>query len=252
MIKAYAQAYDAFQETEFLQAALTNAEFIWETQLTKEGALLHSYKQGKSTINGYLEDYAFVIESFLTVYRSTLDEKWLSRAQQLTEYTMKHFYDEASGMFWFTSDLDPPLIARKQEVMDNVIPASNSAMARALFELGTYFYNKEYLDISTQMLRNVRAEMNYGQSYSNWAMLMLHHSYPFYEVAITGEYCLSKLEEMNRSFLPNVLLMGGVSESELPLLEGKFFGETTIFVCEDKACQLPVSEVCEAQNQISW
>lgn len=109
--------------------------FIFEKQYRADGGLNHSYKNGISTINGFLEDYAFVIDACIALYQATFDEVWLHRAKQLADYTIKHFYDVAdgSGMFYFTSDLDAALIARKMELQDNVIPASNSVMANNLF-----------------------------------------------------------------------------------------------------------------------
>ena len=102
-------------------------------QLRKDGGLNHSYKKGRSTINAYLEDYAFIIDSFLKLYEATFDVRWLNEADALMAYSIEHFFDDESGMFFFTSDEDPALIARKMEVNDNVIPASNSVMANNLF-----------------------------------------------------------------------------------------------------------------------
>ncbi len=250
MIKGYSDAYKAFGEEEFLEKAIENATFIWETQRQANGALNHSYKEGKSTINAYLEDYSFTIEAFIALYENTFDDSWLEKAKELADYTIEHFHDKNSGMFWFTSDIDPPLIARKQESMDNVIPASNSSMAKGLFLLGTYYYNKEYMDISKQMLNNIQQDMSYGQNFSNWGILMLWNTMPFYEVAITGSEAPRLRRELNTHYIPNKILLGGKNKSKLPLLEGKFLDESTIFVCQDKSCQLPVNTVEEALVQI--
>ena len=245
MIKGYVDAYKAFAESTYLDAAVKNAEFIWDKH-QNDAVLLHNYKAGRSTINGYLEDYSFTIEAFVALYEVTFDEKWLKRSNDLMEYVIEHFYDENSGMFWFTSDIDPPLIARKMEVEDNVIPASNSSIAKGLYLLGTYYYNQEYIEKSKQMLKNVLPDMVYGQSFSNWAILHQWITTPFYEIAVTGDRALNKAAELNKRYIPNKLMMGGIDSSSLPLLEGKFLGETTIFICVNKSCRMPVSEVEEA------
>lgn len=242
-----------FEEDRFLNAAIENAEFIWEKQHRKDGGLNHSYKEGRSTINGYLEDYSFTAQAFISLYQATLDEMWLQRAEELTQYTIAHFSDSESGMFYFTSDEDPPLITRKMEVDDNVIPASNSSMAMVLHALGTYYDKAEYLERARTMLNNMAPKIpEYGGGFSNWAQLMLLEVYPYYEIAVMGPNPAEQVREFSQYFIPNKLFMGAKNDdSKLPLLEFKFVeGETMIYVCVNKSCQLPVSTVSEATQQI--
>ncbi len=250
MLIGYLDAYQAFGDEAFLNSALENANWLKKNQLQKEGKLYHTYKNGKSTIDGFLEDYCFTIEAFIKLYECTFDETWLVSADLLMDYTNKHFYDETSGMFFFTSDEGSQLISRKMEVNDNVIPASNSSMAKAMWKLGTLTGNTEYVIQAEQMLFNVFEKMHtYGPSYSNWALLTMNIVHSYYEVAITGPNWQDKTEELNSHYLPNKILMGG-EKGELPLLKGKFGDETTIFVCVNKSCQLPVKEVSKAVQQI--
>ena len=250
MVKGYVDAYRAFGNPDHLASAERAMRFILEKCKKEDGGLWHSYKDGSAKINGYLEDYCFTLEALVALYQGSFDEQWLNEAKALADYTMAHFHDESSGMFWFTSDLDPALIARKQETADNVIPASNSSMAKALWQLGTYYDQAEYKEYADQMLRNIMNEWSYGQSYSNWGSLMLWHTFNYKEVAITGEEAHGSLRsELDQNYLPNVLLMGGTS-GDLPLLEGKFIDTPTIFVCENKACKLPVNNVADALDQI--
>jgi uncharacterized protein YyaL (SSP411 family) len=138
------------------------------------------------------------------------------------------------------------------EVTDNVIPASNSEMAKNLFLLGNYFYNDDYINMSKQMLNNVKQNAILGGAYyANWDVLMSWFASPPYEVAILGDNFESKRKEFNKHYLPNVLLSGGIDEGRLSLLEGKLVeGQTTIYVCQDKTCARPVTEVEEALKQI--
>ena len=115
MIKGYIDAYLTFGKREHLNAALKNGNFLLEKQLRKDGGLNHSYKEGESKINGYLEDYSFTIEAFITLYEATFDQKWLDKSRALADYSIIHFFDANSGMFWFTSDEDKKLVARKME-----------------------------------------------------------------------------------------------------------------------------------------
>ena len=244
MLKGYVDAYLTFGEQHFLDVALNNANFILDKQLRKDGGLNHSYKEGRSTINGYLEDYAFVIDAFLKLYEATFDEKWLKEADALMAYSIEHFYDYESGMFFFTSDEDPALIARKMEVNDNVIPASNSAMANNLFVLSHHYDSVEYLEKSTQMLNNIIDQVDsYPAGYSNWLNLLINQVYPFYEVAVVGKGATDKSVDLHSVYIPNKMLCGTTKASKLPLLENRYSkGQTRIFVCENKVCKMPTED----------
>jgi len=248
MLKGYIDAYMTFGEKHHLDVALKNANFIANTQLQKDGKLWHSYKNGKSTINAYLEDYSIAISAFIRLYEATFDEKWLNLADRMMQYATSHFYDKTSGMFFFTSDLDPELIARKMEINDNVIPASNSVMANALYDLGTILDKENYKKMSRTMLNNVKEEMSsYGSGYANYANLMLKLIHPYYEVAVVGKDANDKCLEINKEYKPNKLFIGSFGESDLELLEGKYVeGTTMIYVCENKVCQMPTNKIMQA------
>lgn len=244
LLKGYADAYLTFKDEAFLQAALKNAKWIRDKQLKADGSLWHTYKEGKSTVNGFLEDYAHVIDAYIKLYEATFDLEWLKLAKSLTAYTIEHFQNVDSKMFYFTN-IDSELIARKMEINDNVIPASNSVMANNLFKLGTYFDNKSWKKDAAQMLANVYDGMEtYGSGYSNWANLSMNFLQPVYEIAIVGKNASETNLSIHENYIPNAFFMGGETNQGLALLEGKLIkGETRIYVCENKACQLPTSEV---------
>ncbi|MGV6844715.1 MAG: thioredoxin domain-containing protein [Lutibacter sp.] len=244
MLKGYLDAYATFNNPHYLKVALKNAQFILTKQLLPKGNLLHSYKNGKSTINGYLEDYASVIDAFIQLYEVTLQDKWIQTAKQLTDYTFDHFFDENNHMFYFTSNLDKKLISRKFEIEDNVIPASNSIMANNLFKLSHYYSNNYYLKVSNQMLHNIYPKLeDYGGGYSNWLKLLSNRVGSFYEIAVSGKDALSKINEINQTYFPNKLIAGTENSSKIPLMEGRDAStETLIYVCVDGACKLPITD----------
>ena len=250
MLKAYMDAYSVFEEQSFLDVAIKNVEFISTNTFINKNQLTHL--AGKN-INGFLEDYSFLIEALIAFYETTFDESYLDKANDLMTYCINHFRDKDSGMFYFTSDEDKALLSRKMELSDNVIPASNSSIAKSLFRLGHHFENEEYILMSRKMLNNVLAEFeNYGAGYSNWAMLHLYFTQPFYEVAIVGNSVDEKRKSFNKHYLPNVIFAGCKSESSLPLLKNRSKeGETLIYVCVNKTCNNPVSEPEEALQQFN-
>ena len=245
MLKGFVDAYKTLGDIHYLDVAIKNAQFIIGNQLSEDGSLFHSYKNGKSSINGYLEDYSTTIEAFIGLYEQTLNDTWLFTARDLANYVFDHFQDDKSKMFYFTSDEDDSLVSRNIEYMDNVIPASNSIMAKNLFKLSHYFDNEHFSKTAMTMLNNVTPEIqNYGSGYSNWLDLMLNYSFPFYEVAIVGNDVFSKLNELNTSYIPNKIIAGSNKESSSPLLKNRYQeNKTLIYVCVDNSCKLPVSKV---------
>ncbi|WP_411895765.1 thioredoxin domain-containing protein [Winogradskyella sp. A2] len=252
MLKAYLDAYRALGNKAYLMQALNNANFIKEKQLQPNGQLLHSYKDGTSAIDGFAEDYAHVINAFIELYQTTLDKAWLNLAKDLMDYTVDHFLNNENSMFYFTSDKVNNLIARKTEVYDNVIPASNSVLAENLFKLGHYYYDKSYTERAEQMLSNINGDIvKSPTAFTNWLELYISFANPFYEVAISGPNALEKINEVNSKFIPNIIIAGATQEDDLPLLINKFTEDNTlIYVCVNGTCKLPVAEVEVALKQI--
>ncbi len=250
MVKGLCDAYQAFADEEFLTLALANMYFLKQNIHQKDGGIYRNCKDGKATISGFLDDYALYIQALIACYEVTFDENYLQQAHTLTDYVLDHFKDEESGMLFYTSDEDEALIARKFEITDNVIPASNSVMASNLKKLALLFDLSHYHDIYLYMLKSVAPSMKkYGSGYSNWASLLLQEVVGSFEIAITGDGFTEKRKELSKFYIPNQIILGG-KQGNLPLLQDKFVGETRIFVCKDKSCLLPVSEVNEAIKQI--
>ena len=264
MITGYTKAYRVFNEERFLTAAITNANFLLQHAICQhglttssdhvaaDGEMTRNYKNGKASINALLDDYAFTAAAFIELYQATFDEQWLMEADKITGYALEHFFDPISGMFFYTHNQYANLIARKMELSDNVIPSSNSEMAKNLFLLGHFLNRDEYIKKAKQMLINVEADVQRNiYFYANWGMLQALFTAPLYEVAIVGDDFKSKRKEFDKHYLPNVILLGGKSAGKLALLENKLVpGQTLIYVCRDKSCELPVSKVEKALEQL--
>jgi uncharacterized protein YyaL (SSP411 family) len=255
MLKGVVDAYRVFGEEKFLNIALRNASFLKE-KMRDGQRLWHSYKNGKATLPGYLEDYAFVIDAYTALYQATSDEEWLAQAQQLANYTLKNFYDAQEQLFFFTDATAEKLIVRKKELFDNVIPASNSAMARNLYTLGLLLNESTYEQTAAQMLSKVKKLVLTDVQYlSNWACLFAARVQPTAEIVIIGPDADTFRQKIEQTYYPNKVLISSPianDDSIAPLLEGRYaIGEqTTIYVCFNKACRLPVYTVAEAWKQL--
>ena len=242
MIQGYVDAYRAFGNLEYLEMALKNANFIIEKQRRRDGGLNRNFKNGLSTINAYSEDYATIIQAYISLYEVTLDEKWLTTSKELMQYLFANFFNEKNGMFHFTSKKDENLIARKYEVIDGVIPASNSLIANSLFKLGHYYSNNKYLKTAEQMLNNIKEDVKISPgNYSNWLHLMANFTKPFYEVVVAGNEALEVNKSLIKKYTPNILIAGTSEENNtVPLLSYKFNeDETFIYVCVNGTCKKP-------------
>lgn len=253
MLQGYVDAYKAFGNPIYLKNAVRIGEFILNNQLREDGGLNRNFKNGKSTINGYAEDYATVIQAFISLHEISLDEKWLMLSKTIMEYTITHFYDPESGLFFYTSNKDPNLIARKIEINDGVISSSNSIIGNSLFKLGHYFYDKKMTKLSEQMLNTLKKEIiKTPFAYTNWLHLMTNFTKPYYEVAVVGKNANTVAKKLYSNYLPNILISASDKESEIPLLEYKYLEDKTlIYVCVNGTCKLPLADVSKAIKSIS-
>ena len=252
MISGYVDAYKSFNDDIFKNEAIETGEFIYSNLKKRDGGLFHNYVNGKSKINGYLEDYATVIKASLDLYEITLNQIWIERALELSEYVLDNFSGVNSELFYFTSRYDEELISKSIEFRDNVIPSSNSIMAKNLFRLYHYFEKQEYLEKAKKMCLSVTEEFEtYPSGYTNWFDLIYNLKSNYYEVAIVGENSIDQVKKINLEYIPNKLIIGSKSENNLPLLKNRYVeGKTLIYVCVNKACKMPTESLEEAISLI--
>ena len=251
MVKGFIDAYKAFGNQSFYDEAKRTLDFLLSKVCNEDDSVFRNYKNSKAGIPAFLDDYAFLISALLDFYQVSFEEKYLHKAKKIMDYVRLHFFDKSSGMFFYTDDRYSNLIARKTETTDNVIPSSNSEMAKNLFILGLYFEEKAYSMEAAQMLKNIKADAvkNPGY-YSNWAQAMILQIHPPFEIAVVGGNWREKLIEFAKEFIPDAIFLGG-EDGTLPLLEDKIIpGKTMIFVCRNKTCALPVEDVKNALEQI--
>jgi hypothetical protein len=251
MIKALAEAALIFENDAYYESAKQAAQFILENLIAEGQGMFRNYKNGKPSITAFLDDYAFFIEALIALYEVDFDEKWLQEAKKLTDYVLINFKDDESAMLYYTSAISEALIARKHEIMDNVIPASNSVMAQNLQKLGLLFDQENYRLKATQMLNAVLSSIkSYGSAYSNWSIQLLNEVFGINEVAIVGDDLKIEKNKLHELYIPNKITLGG-TKSNLPLLKNKQSQQTKIYICRNKTCQLPVSTVAEAVKFIN-
>lgn len=242
VIIAYLSLYRATLESVYLENAEQLAKFITDNLVSNETGLLHIPDKQKN-LQGFLDDYAATILAFISLYGISFNEKWLWLAKSLAESAIDQFYDQSTGLFYYTGSNHEKAFARRQEIHDNVIPSSNSMMMECLLELGHYFEIESFLKISRNAVLGMAENiLQHPSAFSNWARVLLMHTSSYYTVAITGKDASQKLLVFINKFLPQILIAGSETQSRLPFLANRFKEETFIYVCVGKVCYAPLND----------
>ena len=235
-------AYKTFGDDSYLQLARKNVDFLLRHMLQPEGHLAHNFAESGKYIEGYLDDYALLAEALLNLYSCTFEDHHLHTARKLVDFALDQFYDDGTGFFTYSRHND--LIAIHYEIEDNVIPASNSVMAKNLVKLSRYFANVRYEEIAQRMTSHIVSKIDYPSAFSNWMDVFLDLSEGSFEVAICGHEALREALLFQKHYRPNVLIAGSAVPSDIPLLRKRFAGDDVLFyVCQNKSCQTPVNSV---------
>lgn len=249
LVSGLCDAYTVTNNESHKQLAINALDTLLKHQFRND-KILHSFKKGKSTIDGMLEDYAFLGQACLDVFKLTGNESYLSSCNSIISLAVAKFYDQEKEMFYFNTANE--LVVRVAEIYDNVIPATNSAMANLLTEAGLVNGNTQQLKLAQTLIGKVQENIgSYPGGHSNWARVHLKHSRPFYEVVIIGSEAQELAEKMNSLFIPNAMVVQSLNGGSVPIFKDRLkTNETLIYVCEKGVCQLPVKTINEALKQI--
>ncbi len=239
LMKALCQAANVFQEEEFLLEARKIGKWLVTHQLTPEGRLFHVNTHGVPSVDGFLEDYVHAIDAMIHLYQRSGEISWLEQARKWAQLVEEDFMHPESNMCYFTA-ADSKLVVRKMELHDNVIPSSNSVMARNYLRLGAYFRDERWSGFARQMLANMYAGMETsGAGYSNWAQLLLEINSGFIEVHI-----LDPSAKEHISWPENCLIS---HHQTLPISNGYPAG---IYVCSKGTCHPSSASKSDAKRFI--
>lgn len=244
------EVYIATGSSTAKELAQNLAKFLLNDMVV-EGKLMHTSNQ---KIQGFLEDYAAVIQAFTRYYEGFQEEQFLHMARQLTNVVVTEFYDSNEGLFFYTASSAEDLIARKKDVFDNVIPSSNSIMSENLYKLAVIFDDDSLRNLHQSVTNKVKGLIKTELEYtSNWALTSTAKLNKQLEIVVIGPEHKSFALELQKTFRPNQVMMASETPTELPLMEYKTTrdGETTIYVCSEKVCRRPVTTLEDAEREIA-
>ncbi len=250
MISAFAEAYQVLERPEYLQAATRAADFLWQRMRTPQGRLWRTYGAGaEPKLNGYLEDYAFLLDSLVSLYESSFEMRWLHAAVQLADVMIDQFWDESEGNFFYTGREHEPLIARTKDPHDSSIPSGNSMAVTGLLRLAKLTAREDLFAKAERALHSFLGLLQASPHAAGQMLLALDfYLGPVREFAVVGDpkadATRQALQLIRQGYRPRkvvALKSDGTSEKLIPLLAGKPpRGDVTTYICQNFTCELPL------------
>ena len=234
----------------YLDAARTAAAAVLTGLRTREGRLRRSWKDGRATADGVLEDYANLADGLLSLYEATFDERWFRDAVSLVDVVVTTFADPAGG-FFDTPDDGPRLVIRPKDIQDNATPSGNAMATTVLLRLAALTGDGSYRLAAERALATAGPYLErYPTGFGQWLCALDVAHAGLTEVAIVGgpddPDTRRLLDVANRGYAPFRVLAasGDTASTSVPLLRDRFAlnGRPTAFVCRDFACRQPVNE----------
>jgi uncharacterized protein len=242
MISALAQAGAVLGRDDYLDAAVSCAEFLLTERRDRDGRLMRTPK-----VSAFLDDHAFLVDALITLYESTFDPRWYRDAIALADTMVARFCDQERGGFFTTSDDHEQLAARRKDLEDSPIPSGNSAAAYALLRLALLSGEGKYERHGLGVLRLLYPlAVRHPHAFGHLLRAADFYLAPVREVAIVGPEADGLVRVVRDSFRPHLVLAGG-DQNGVPLLEGRepVDGRAAAYVCEHFICQAPVTSAEE-------
>jgi len=257
MISAFARASQILDDPHYAQIATSAVEFLMRELFDgSRGTLTRSYREGPSAVDGFADDYAFVIQGLLDLYETTFETGLLKFALQLQETLDARFYDRTNGGYFTTTDGDPSILLRLKEDNDGAEPAASSVAALNLLRLAQTFDDSTMRDRAEKTIRAFSAQLGHFPTALPQMLVALDYSSSGQQqIVIAGnrdnESTRVLLREVRSHFLPNtlVLLADGAADQQFLAQRNAAFesmrpidGRSAAYVCENFTCSAPVTD----------
>ena len=243
-------AYDAFKNEDYISIAKSMFKELKDNSYRK-GQLIHTYKENQFQ-EGVLEDYAYLSKAAMRLFQATGNISYFDFSKKVIDNALELFNDEQSDLLKYSNNEE--LFTKVISIDDGVTPSPNSIIAEQLFSIGHVIFDDEYLDLSDKMVSAVQKIIDGNiNSYSVWANNILNRVESFYEIAVIGPNAKLITDEITKNFTPNTIVVQSNIESKIPLFIDRFFeDETYIYVCQNKTCQRPETNIKLALEQVPY
>ena len=249
-IVALIDAYESLKNNDYLVLAKSMFEELKDNSFRKN-KLIHTYKENQFQ-EGVLEDYAYLSKASMRLFQATGNESYFDFSKNITDNALELFDDDQSDLLRYSNNNE--LFTKVISVDDGVLPSPNSIIAEQLFNIGHIIFDDKYLNLSDKMVSSVKDIINGNiNSYSVWANNILNRVEPFFEIAVIGPNANSVTDDITNYFTPNTIVVQSKIESDIPLFIDRYFeDETYIYVCQNKTCQRPETNINLALEQVPY
>ena len=253
MLASLAEAACILDRRDYLATAVANGSFLLNSMLG-DGYLRHTYKDGKAKIDGYLQDYALVIDGLLALHQATFGGEWLRQAISLAELMNEQFWDEAGQTFYDVGQSHQDLFARPRDTFDWALPSGPSAATLDLLKLAKLTGKEHFEQTAVISLRSMQELMRQNPlGFSNWLCALDFYLSTPKEIAIIGQRenpaAVELLHALCNVWLPNKVVAAYDPDdptpvSDLRLLENRQMikNQPTVYICQRYTCQAPVTD----------
>jgi uncharacterized protein len=251
MLRAFAEAAAVLERDDYRSVAEANANFILNT-MWDGTRLLHSYKDGRARFNGYLDDYANLVDGLFALYELTFDYKWLEAAVRIADRMIELFWDTEGSGFYFTGKDHESLLTRTKDFFDNATPSGNSVAADVLLKMAAVLDRQDYRKIAEDIFLTTSSLLKqYASGFGRMLSALDFYIGPSKEIALVGspEPFISVLR---KRYIPRMVIAAGSGERvallrERPAVNGK----PTAYICENFTCKQPVTDVTAFEEQLN-
>ena len=258
MISGFLAGYRITDDVNYFDIAKKSIDFF-EKSFKKNNMLHRTFKNNNPKLNGYLDDYAYMANASIDMFENTSEPKYLEFATNLANHLIIHFWDDSTDGFFFTSDSHEKLIIRPKNNYDLSMPSGNSVAAYVLLRLHHITQNKQFLEIAKKIIEaqaTAAAENPFAFGYL-LNVLYLYHQKPT-EITIINDKNFELISALQKKFLPESIMITVRNNDNLNSLSkhaffsGKEFQDdkTTVFVCKNFSCSLPLSDLSEIEKEL--
>ncbi|WP_106497258.1 thioredoxin domain-containing protein [Lentibacillus sp. Marseille-P4043] len=252
MITALAKAGNVFEEPNYLKTAEDTMAFIETNLVQNERVMACYYDNDTLKCNGYLHDYAYLLEAYIELYHTTLALPYLNKARELADRMIGLFWDRDQAGFFASGYDSEKLFIQDKEIFDHRLPSGNSVAALALIQLGHLTGETAYFDKVDDMYHTFYMDVRQNPATTtSFMQSLLLTELPTKEVIMIGND-RDFTTQLQQEFLPNVSLLQCETPEQLTAISPfasnftKLDGETTFYVCENFVCNHPTTDPAAA------
>ncbi|PVD51612.1 thioredoxin domain-containing protein [Terrimonas sp.] len=252
MNTACSKAYAATGNTACKELAIKNLEFLL-AKFSNGNGLRHTYKNGKSEVPAFIDDYAYLIQALIHLQEITGNQDYLRKAEEYAQYAVKHFMDVETGLFFYTHSNQEDVVIRIKEIYDGATASGNAIMAWNLQYLSLVFNNSQWKEIADKMTGAVAdIVVKYPVSFGAWAGSITDSCNSINEIAIVGEQAEALKDCLLSYYMPNKVMQTSVNDDvAFPLLYKRWVeNKTYIYLCRNYNCLRPVEHIEDLISQL--